>query len=407
MKKPTGMIALAIPMIVWGCTPAPTVGVLTPESGHAEAYGRAVNNGIRLALSEAESRGSLPAQFSLVAADTRSVPDRAAAELRRLASELEVELVVGGVTTDEAEALIPVVEDEKVVCLSPSASASSLTGRSPYFFRLFATDEVEGSTAARYLYDSGSVRTVLVLTDDSTFSRGLEAEFRQHFELRLGGVIAATVHQELEWWQRKATDMITAHEPDAVYVVGHAAFIAEGLNLLDRVGYEGVKCTTSAIYLAELLDRGNDALEGVVFPMSALHACGRSHDPDPDCPFVDRYRDAFGTSPDFYAAHGYDAMRVALQALIDARSVNVSDLRRYMRIGLQEFDGVTGTIAFDERGDVRRYPTMHTIWNGRVVSCAWLAEQKKRTLDEILKGITPSRVPRGYRPIHLAVQLES
>jgi len=401
MKRNGAAAAMIALMSAWACAPTPTVGVLTPATGHAEAYGHAVNNGIRLALDEARESGRLPKEFRLIEADTCSAPILAASELRRLAHELDVELVVGGVTTDEALALIPVVEDEKVVCLSPSASASSLTGKSPYFFRLFATDEIEGSTAARFLYDNQGAKSVLVITDDSTFSRGLEAEFRQHFELRLGGVIVSTIHDELEWWQRKATDMINAHEPEAVYIVGHAEHISTTLELLERVGFDGVKCTTSAVYLSELLERNNSALEGVVFPLSALRACDEDVSEEPECPFVERYSRAFGGDPDFFAAHGYDAMRVALKALVDARTVDVSELRRYMRIGLQEFDGVTGTIAFDERGDVRRYPTMHTIWNGRVVSCAWLAEQKRRTLNDILKGITPSRMPVSAPTIRL------
>lgn len=403
MKRNGAAVALMMLISGWACTPTPTVGVLTPGTGHAKAYGHAVNNGIRLALDEARSAGSLPEHFRLIEADTCSAPNLAASELRRLAHDLDVELVVGGVTTDEALALIPVVEDEKIVCLSPSASASSLTGKSPYFFRLFATDEIEGSTAARFLYDNQGARTALVITDDSTFSRGLEAEFRQHYELRLGGAIVATIHDELEWWKRKATDMINAHEPEAVYIVGHAEHIATTLALLEEVGYSGVKCTTSAVYLSELLERNNSSLEGVVFPLSALRACDGEVGDVPECPFVERYSREFGSDPDFYAAHGYDAMRVALKALVDARSVDVRELRRYMRIGLQEFDGVTGTIAFDERGDVRRYPTMHTIWNGRVVSCAWLSEQKRRTLNEILKGITPSRVPASTPRISLDI----
>jgi len=403
MRKIVGIVVLVVPLAGWACAPTPTVGVLTPESGHAEAYGHAVNNGIRLALNEARSAGRLPPDFRLIEADTCSVPDLAASEMRRLATDLDVELVVGGVTTDEALALIPVVEDEKVVCLSPSASASSLTGKSPYFFRLFATDEVEGSTAARYLYDTRSVRKVVVITDDSTFSRGLEAEFRQHFELRLGGTIVATIHDELEWWKRKATDMVNANEPDAVYVVGHAEHIVTSLELLSEIDYQGVKATTSAVYLAEMLERDNPALEGVFFPLTSLRSCKQPTIDAPECPFVERYWEAYGSEPDFFAAHGYDAMQVAIKALLDARSVDVSDLRRYMRIGLQEFDGVTGTIAFDERGDVRRYPTMHTIFNGRVIDCRTLAELKKRKIRELLGLASPARVRPPQRVVKLTV----
>ena len=401
MRKIVGIAVLVVPLAGWACAPTPTVGVLTPETGHAEAYGHAVNNGIRLALTEARTAGRLPPDFQLVESDTCSAPDLAASELRRFAADLDVELVVGGVTTDEALALIPVVEDERVVCLSPSASASSLTGKSPYFFRLFATDEVEGSTAARYLYDTRSVRSVLVITDDSTFSRGLEAEFRQHFALNLGGTIVATVHDELEWWKRKAMDMVHAHQPDAVYVVGHAEHILATLELLASIEYQGVRATTSAVYLAELLESGNPALEGVFFPLTSLRACDRPAADTPECPFIERYRKEYGSEPDFFAAHGYDAMQVAIKALLDARSVDVSELRRYMRIGLREFDGVTGTIAFDERGDVRRYPIMHTIFNGRVVSTTWLKEMKRQQIERILAGPRPSAAQHRDEPIPL------
>lgn len=137
--------------------------------------------------------------------------------------------------------------------------------------------------------------------------------------------------------------------------------------------------------------------------MISLRQCSKAPILEPECPFVARYQAAFGNAPDFYAAHGYDAMRVALRVLVEARSVDVAEFRRYLRIGLQEFDGVTGTIAFDERGDVRRYPTMHTIWNGRVVSCSWLADQKMRKLKELLEGITPTRVQPPVSVLRLEV----
>jgi ABC-type branched-subunit amino acid transport system substrate-binding protein len=156
------------------------------------------------------------------------------------------------------------------------------------------------------------------------------------------------------------------------------------------------------VYRADLLSTDNAALEGVVFPLAALRACDDGEGAAV-CPFVERYERRFGCEPDLFSAHGYDAMRVALRALSDARTVDVTELRRYMRIGLRDFDGVTGTIAFDERGDVRRYPTMHSIWNGRVVTCRWLADQKTRKLKELLEGITPSKNPRTSRPHPLEV----
>ncbi len=46
---------------------------------------------------------------------------------------------------------------------------------------------------------------------------------------------------------------------------------------------------------------------------------------------------------------------------------------------------------------------MHTIWNGQVVSCSWLADQKRRKLRELLEGVSPTGVQPRTRTIGLSV----
>jgi len=66
-----------------------------------------------------------------------------------------------------------------------------------------------------------------------------------------------------------------------------------------------------------------------------------------------------------------------------------------MTIGLQDFTGVTGAVAFDERGDVRRYPVMHQIWNQRVVRSSWLRELRDRKRKEIIESMRPQPTPHA------------
>jgi ABC-type branched-subunit amino acid transport system substrate-binding protein len=111
--------------------------------------------------------------------------------------------------------------------------------------------------------------------------------------------------------------------------------------------------------------------------------------------FVDRFRRRFGEPPDIYAAHGYDAMRVAIRTMVHAKAQQPRVLRQYMTIGLQDFTGVTGAVAFDERGDVRRYPVMHQIWNQRVVRSSWLRELRDRKRKEIIESMQPEPTPHA------------
>ena len=391
-KMSSFAVAVFLLTVNLGCGEDPAVGVLLPTSGAAGAYGLAVDDGIQLALAEAMDETILPPEFALMAADTKSRPKTAAAELRRMVYEDGIAIVIGGVTSDEAEAMIPVIEKNHVVLLSPTAPANDLTRKSRYFFRLFATDEVEGSTAARYLFNKAEARKVLVVTDDSAFTRGIETEFRQHFQLSLGGEIVATVHTERENWARKVSDMLAAHEPQAVYIVGHGEHTLKVLQHLHEGRYRGVRCTTSSIYLNHVISGGGEAMEGVVFPMVSSEVASQE---SPMGGFIDHFRGRYGNEPDIYAAHGYDAMRLAIHAVVNARTSRATALRRYMSTNIRAFEGVTGPVAFNARGDVPRYPVMHQIWHERVVSCSWLSKMREERMIEILEnlGLRPTPTP--------------
>jgi branched-chain amino acid transport system substrate-binding protein len=236
------------------------------------------------------------------------------------------------------------------------------------------------------------VRKVVVVTDDSAFTRGIETEFRQHFEFNLGGEIVVTIHTDVKYWETQLSDALHAHEPQGVYVVGHGESTLRVLERLHEIHYGGVRCTTSSLYLTHVISRGGAAAEGVVFPLTAFDVASEN---DPVHGFVDRFRRRFGEPPDIYAAHGYDAMRVAIRTMVHAKAQRPQVLRQYMTIGLQDFTGVTGAVAFDERGDVRRYPVMHQIWNQRVVRSSWLRDLRDRKRKEIIESMQPEPTPQA------------
>ena len=46
---------------------------------------------------------------------------------------------------------------------------------------------------------------------------------------------------------------------------------------------------------------------------------------------------------------------------------------------------------------------MHTIWNGRIVSCSWLRYQNRRKLKELMEGITPTKKSVPLKLLRLEV----
>lgn len=367
---------LVIVVVTAACVPAePVVGVLQPLSGVAALYGKSIDQGIEVAINEAERINNLPEDFRLIREDTGSDPARAAARYREVCGN-GARLVVGGVITEEALALMPEIEEERVICLSPSVSATGISSKSRYFYRLYPTDDVEGRTAARHLYDDRGVKTVLIFTDGSMYTRGVESEFRQHFQLNLQGKILATVRLDDPHWKRTSTDVLHGFDPDAVYVIGYADRILEALSHIKQTGYDGIRCTTSTFYVSDVLGRAGAVAEEVLFPLSAFDAASLE---EPVAGFVEAYSSRFGTEPDIFAAHGYDAMRVAIRAVATADPLYTPEIRKVMSFRMDGLAGVTGTIAFDDHGGVKRYPVMHVVYGGRVMK---YSDYKKKKIEE-------------------------
>ena len=206
------LVSLVVSLTV-GCGSKPVVGELRPRTGAASANGDAIASGADLAVQKAREVGRLPEGFEVLWADTASDPEQALEELRRLASERSIHLVIGGATSAEAQALIPHLEELDVICLSPSATAPELTKESRFFFRIYPSDELEGSTAGQFLKDRLHRDTVLLYAADSDYTRSIEPEFRNQYEERLGGEVVGRIDLSVEGWQQESRRVLTGTSP--------------------------------------------------------------------------------------------------------------------------------------------------------------------------------------------------
>ncbi len=262
------LIALAAAALT-GCGSKSVVGVLLPTTGAAASYGESMKRGIELAVQQGQADGSLSPLVRWIWGDSGSDPVKAAAELERLARE-GAHIVIVGTTSDEAKALLPALEKLNVVALSPSASAPGLTKDSRMFFRVFASDELEGRRAGRFLREEQDDATVLIYAEDSEQARGIEPPFRQVFEQAMEGRVVGRVSLSDPAWQQESADLLAANNPDAVYIVGYADSTLKAVRHLRERSYPGTICLTSAFYSGKVVESEPKLLEGVFFPQPAF-----------------------------------------------------------------------------------------------------------------------------------------
>ncbi len=373
-------LAVLAMVVLSACGSKPVIGVLLPTSGATASYGAAMKAGIDMAIAEATAARTLPTGIQFAWADSGSNPDQAVRELRRLA-DAGARLVIVGTTSDEAKALLPVLEETNTLALSPSASAPSLTKDSRLFFRVFASDELEGRRAGRFLREDQDRSSVLIFAEDSEQARGIEPPFRQVFEQAMGGRVVGKVSLTDPEWAQQAVDLMAANNPQSVYIIGYAESSLMVLRLLREKQYDGTICLTSAFYSGEIIDQYPDLVEGVFFPQPAFDM---QDERDLVQDFVTGFRSKYGHDPDIYAAHAYDAARIALLVVGQASRYETSELRKGLQFSIGEFPGVTGIIQFNDYGDVHHNPIMFTIRDGEVLNYErYVKEQKALIRDRI------------------------
>ena len=90
--------------------------------------------------------------------------------------------------------------------------------------------------------------------------------------------------------------------------------------------------------------------------------------------FVKSFRDKYGSDPDIYAAHGYDALKIFVAA-IDSMGSSHPDNIKIGLSQLKDFEGAAGITGFDKSGDVIRYPRLFVIHGGRSMPYEQFKEQ--------------------------------
>jgi branched-chain amino acid transport system substrate-binding protein len=373
MRALTAALALVFGGV--GCNPAVRVGVVLPETGEAAVYGASIKSGVKLAFDVAEGARSAPHGLEVTYRDSGSDPTRAASAAEALFGEGAL-LVIGGVTSAEAKAMIPVADRVGRVLLSPSASAPELAGRSPYFFRVYPSDDLEGVAAADFLVLTRKARSVLILQEDNDYTRGLLPVFVG--DLGSHGVrVVATIRIADPDWEPQLRDTLARQTPDSIYICGYGDAILEALRVVRSLGFRGTVCTTSAFNASLVLQRAGSQAEGVFFPLASFDAASER---EPVRTFVARYRRIYNLLPDIYAAHGYDAALAAMFALQGLPERTGTAVRQRL-LGLANRDGVMGPLAFDDYGNIRHSLRNHWVHLGRVEDYDSVVERARSSPD--------------------------
>ena len=347
-----------------GCGKPARLGAVVSRSGAASSYGDQVARGFDLAVEQINAAGGVDGRkIELLYRDDSTNPEIGLAAVRELVEQQHVATVLGAVSSRVTLRVAPYCEEHRVVLMSPSASAPRITEAGDYVFRTFPSDVLEGASMADFARDLGLDRVAVVAVDND-YGEGLARVFAERLRASGGSVVASLKFPEGNRAAiADAVAALTGLAPRGLYVVAYVDDLAEVLLRLQATRIHPIVLGTSSS-APGLIRAAGAASENLVFPMPSFDATS-------DSPSVRAFTNAFvaryGIEPDAYAAHAYDAVRLLALAADRAGSWDADAIKDAL-VGIDNYDGATGRLAFDRNGDVVQYPRLYVVRGGKFVA---------------------------------------
>jgi branched-chain amino acid transport system substrate-binding protein len=289
--------------------------------------------------------------------------------------------VVGHSNSSASLAASPIYNQHEVVQIAPTSTAPAYSMAGPFSFRLVPPDDRQGAFLAGVLRDSlpPGARVALTYVNDD-YGRALRAatvdalagraltDQRQAGERQGPELVLDLPHLDdlaaaPDSIARFLVGSLVAARPEAILWIGRASSLRAVLPALrDELGAGVPVYGSDGLNSAPAVGNAATDWTGVNYvDFLDVRATARGR------LWADRYRERFGYGPQAGEALAYDAVGLILAA-IRAGARTGPEVREYLvSLGRRRppYEGVSGSIAFDDRGSVMRGYRLKALPAGR------------------------------------------
>jgi branched-chain amino acid transport system substrate-binding protein len=378
MKFPLNCIAIAALGLAASGSFAQTVVTIAhvgPTSGAIAHLGKDNEEGAIMAVEELNAAGvtigGQKVTIKLLTEDDAADPKQGTAVAQKLV-DANVAGVIGHLNSGTTIPASKIYYEAGIPEISPSATNPKYTRQGfKTAFRVVADDTQLGGTLGRYAVNTLKGRAIAVIDDRTAYGQGVAEEFSKAVVGAGGSVVAH------EYTTDKATDFnsiltsIKGKKPDIIFFGGMDAVAGPmlrqmkslGLNV-KFVGGDGI-CDTDLVKLAgdSIADNQVYCAEAGGVEKGSKYAAAREA-------FDKKFKARFNADVQIYAPYVYDSVKLMVAAMVKAGSAEPA---KYLPVlaATKDYQGVTGSISFDEKGDIKGGAlTLRTVRGGKLEELA-------------------------------------
>ena len=347
-----------------GEKPSIKLGYVGGVSGRTADLGTGGRNGIQLAVEQTNAKGGIDGRkVELLLKDDETNPEKGKQAVKELI-DARVEAILGPMTSNVAEAVVPLTTEAGVLMMAGSVSGNGLSGKDDQFFRAVAASSYHAAGMAKFLIEQRKIMSLNVVLElgNKAYTESWLAAFEKPY-LAAGGritrVVRYTSAQGFDF-SVPANAALKA-KVDGIVLVTSAVDASLLVNQLRQKQVAAQLITTEWAGTGKLIELGGANVEGVFVPQYF----NRDSEIPAYTAFRDTYRQRFKQEPGFPAVVGFNAAQVVITAL---RERHGNEPLKQVLLRIRRFDGLQEPLVFDDFGDVRNMTYLTMVKDGRYVT---------------------------------------
>ncbi|VFR35427.1 Leucine-, isoleucine-, valine-, threonine-, and alanine-binding protein [plant metagenome] len=339
-------------------------GFAAPLTGPQSHYGEDMQNGLTLALEEANKKGieidGGKATFVLVSKDDQADPRVAVQVAQQLVDE-DVNGILGHFNSGTTIPASRVYNDAALPQIAMATSPEYTLQKYDTTFRMMTSDTQQGSAVGKFIVEKLGAKKVALIDDRTAYGQGLADEVEKAVKAAGGQIVRR------EYTTDKANDFtsiltnIRAAAPDAIFFGGLDAQSGPMKRQIVTLGIKAPLVSGEMTRSDTFIKLAGDAADGTYASLAGVPLAQMAAGKD----FEAAYQARFKKAPGVYAPYAYDGAWNMITAIQNAKS---ADPAKYLpELAKLSRKGATSEhIAYDTRGDLKEISvTIYQVKGGK------------------------------------------
>lgn len=317
-------------------------------TGNHAQYGSNAAKGFKLAVQEVNDKGGVNGKkIKIVDADSKSDTAESVNAATKLISDNKVAAMVGPAVTASVIAESQVATDSKVPVIAPAATNPDVTVENgavkPYIFRACFIDPQQSEVMAQFAAKDLNAKTAVLYIDSSSdYSKSLGKIFKEKFEADGGKVLMEEFFVAKDQDFKATLTKLQSANADVMFVPAYYEEVGKIIKQARELGINSIILGTDGWDDSKVVEiAGADALNNTFFCTHYFEGDAEVKD------FINAYKNAYNENPNVFAALGYDAGKMLVNAI--ERGGDTSEKIRDNIETIKDLKVGTGVVTMDAK----------------------------------------------------------